>query len=143
MMMEFTPALVACYIWSENHSFKMIRKAKECVINIPTLDLVNEVVGIGNSSGEKLDKFEKFGLTPVAAEKVEAPLIAQCYANFECQLAEARMVSRYGLFIWEVVKAHVATSPKNPQTLHYRGQGEFRVAGRTINLRKKFKPQNL
>jgi flavin reductase (DIM6/NTAB) family NADH-FMN oxidoreductase RutF len=143
MMMEFTPALFGCYIWSGNHSFKMIRKAKECVINIPTIDLVNEVVGIGNSGGEKLDKFQKFGLTPVAAEKVEAPLIAECYANFECQLAEARMISRYGLFIWEVVKAHVATSPKNPQTLHYRGQGEFRVAGRTINLRQKFKPQNL
>ncbi len=143
MMMQFTPALFGCYIWSGNHSFEMIRKARECVINIPTVDLVNEVVGVGNSTGEKLDKFQKFGLTALAADRVDAPLIRECYANFECHLSEARMISKYGLFIWEVVKAHVATSPKNPRTLHYRGQGEFMVAGRSINLRRKFKPQNL
>jgi flavin reductase (DIM6/NTAB) family NADH-FMN oxidoreductase RutF len=143
MMMQFTPALFGCYIWDGNQSFEMIRKAKECVINIPTIDLVNEVVGIGNSSAQEFDKFERFGLTPVAAEKVGAPLIKECYANFECRLADDKMISTYGLFIWEVVRAHVAASPKNPRTLHYRGQGEFMVAGRSISLRKKFKPQNL
>lgn len=143
LMMQFSPALFGCYIWDGNHSFEMIRKARECVINIPTVDLVNEVVGIGNSTGEKLDKFKKFGLTPLGAKKVGAPLIKECYANFECVLADARMVARYGFFVWEVVKAHVATAPKHPRTLHYRGQGEFMVAGRSMSLRSKFKPQNL
>jgi hypothetical protein len=45
--------------------------------------------------------------------------------------------------IWRVVKAHVAASVKSPQTIHYRGQGVFTVAGRTINRRRNFKPQNL
>jgi flavin reductase (DIM6/NTAB) family NADH-FMN oxidoreductase RutF len=143
MMLQFDPALVGCYIWDGNHSFEMIRKAGQCVLNIPTVDLVDEVVGNGNCTGERFDKFEKFGLTPLAAEKVAAPLIRECYANFECQLADARMISSYGLFVWEVVKAHVATSPKNPRTLHYRGQGEFMVAGRSMSLREKFKRQNL
>ena len=143
MMMQFSPALFACYIWDGNHSFEMIRKAKECVINVPTIDLMNEVVGISNSTGAELDKFKEFGLTPVSAEKVRAPLIDECYANFECCLADAGLVASYGLFIWEVVKAHVATSPKNPKTLHYRGQGEFMIAGRSISLREKFKEQNL
>ena len=143
MMMQFSPALVGCYIWDGNHSFEMIRRSKECVINIPTADLVNEVVGIGNSTGAKIDKFKKFGLTPVTGQEVAAPLIKECYANFECRLADGRLISQYGLFIWEVVKAHVATSPKYPKTLHYRGEGVFMVSGRSINLRKKFKPQNL
>ncbi len=143
MMMEFSPALVACYIWDQNHSFEMIRKSRECVINLPTSDLANAVAGIGNCSGSEIDKFEKFGLTPVPAEKVGAPLIKECYANFECQLSDGSLIRKYGLFIWEVVKAHVAISPKNPETLHYRGGGEFMVSGRTLNLRRKFKPQNL
>jgi flavin reductase (DIM6/NTAB) family NADH-FMN oxidoreductase RutF len=143
MMMQFSPALFGCYIWDGNHSFEMIRKSKECVINIPTIDLVNEAVGIGNSRGDKVDKFAEFGLTPVAGAKVDAPLIKECYANFECILADGRLISRYGLFIWEVVKAHVAVSPKYPETLHYRGEGVFMVAGRSINLSNKFKPQNL
>lgn len=143
MMLEFSPALFGCYIWDENHSFEMIRRSKECVINLPTTDLVDEVVAIGNCSGAKVDKFKKFGLTPVTAAKVKAPLIKECYANFECRLADASLISKYSLFIWEVVKAHVATSPKYPETLHYRGEGVFMISGRSLNLRRKFKPQNL
>jgi flavin reductase (DIM6/NTAB) family NADH-FMN oxidoreductase RutF len=143
MMMEFTPALFGCYIWDGNHSFEMIRRSKESVINIPTTDLVNEVVGIGNCSGAEIDKFKEFGLTPIRGGKVGVPLIKECYANFECKLADARMIPKYGVFIWEVVKAHVATSPKNPETLHYRGEGRFMISGRSINMRKKFKSQNL
>jgi flavin reductase (DIM6/NTAB) family NADH-FMN oxidoreductase RutF len=143
MMMEFRPALFGCYIWDQNHSFQMIRSSRQCVINVPTVDLADIVVGIGNSTGTKLDKFGKFALTAMPARKVTAPIIKECYANFECRLADSRMISRYGLFIWEVVHAHVATSVKYPRTLHYRGRGEFMVAGRSLNLRKKFKPQNL
>ena len=48
---------------------------------------------------------------------------SECYANFECRLRDTRMIRAYSLFIWEVVKAHVALSPKRPQTIHYRGEG--------------------
>ena len=57
--------------------------------------------------------------------------------------ADPSLIDKYGLFIWEVVKAHVATTPKNPRTLHYRGRGQFMVAGGQISRREKFKPQNL
>ena len=75
VMLDFSPALFGCYVWDGNHSFEMIRRSKECVINIPTVDLVQTVVGIGNSTGVKVNKFKKFGLTPVLAEKVKAPPI--------------------------------------------------------------------
>lgn len=101
------------------------------------------MVGIGNCHGDEIDKFRHFGLTPVPGDKVEAPLIKECYANFECRLADTRLIPRYSVFVWEVVKAHVAVSPKNLQTLHYRGQGEFMIAGKSMSLRKKFKPENL
>jgi flavin reductase (DIM6/NTAB) family NADH-FMN oxidoreductase RutF len=143
MMLQFSPARFGCYIWDGNHSFEMIRNAKECVINVPTVDLVEEVVGIGNTSGVEIDKFKMFGITPAVAAKVGAPLIKECYANFECRLADAGMIKSHGLFVWDVVKAHVATLPKNPETLHYRGQGEFMVAGRSISRIDKFKPENL
>jgi len=144
MVMEFVPSLVGCYIWSENHSFDMIRKSKQCVINIPTVDLAAAVVGVGNGSGRDMDKFAKFGLTPAPGKKVEAPLIAECYANFECKLVDSSLISKYSLFVLEVVKAHAAASPKYPRTLHYRGDGVFMVSGtNTGRYRKLFKPQNL
>jgi flavin reductase (DIM6/NTAB) family NADH-FMN oxidoreductase RutF len=121
----------------------MLRGSKECVINVPTVDLIDEVVGIGNSSGDRIDKFKEFGLTPVPGVVVRAPAIKECYASFECRLIDAKLIQKYGLFIWRVVKAHVAASVKSPQTIHYLGQGAFMVAGRTINRRRKFKLQNL
>ncbi|MEK6209628.1 MAG: flavin reductase family protein [Pseudomonadota bacterium] len=143
MMMGFSPSLFACYIWDANHSFEMIRRSKQCVINLPTTDLLNEVIGIGNCSGAEVDKFGKFGLTAVAGTKVDAPLIKECYANFECRLYDGSQISKHGLFIWEVVKAHVATSPKYPETVHYRGEGVFMISGRNISRRSQFKAQNL
>jgi flavin reductase (DIM6/NTAB) family NADH-FMN oxidoreductase RutF len=143
MVLGLKPSLVGCYIWDENHSFSLIRRSKECVINVPTVDLVDAVIGVGNSHGPGVDKFATFGLTPVEASKVQAPLIAECYAGFECKLADARLIERYSLFVFEVVKAHVATSPRYPTTLHYRGDGVFMIAGRNVSYRSRFKRENL
>ena len=49
-----------------------------------------------------------------------------------------RLVKTYNFFILEVLKAHVATAPKYPDTLHYRGQGTFITSGRVVNRRQKF-----
>jgi flavin reductase (DIM6/NTAB) family NADH-FMN oxidoreductase RutF len=144
MVMEFQPSLIGCYVWDQNHSFDMVRRSKACVINIPTVGLASQVVGIGNCSGRDVDKFAKFGLTPVAAAEVEAPLIGECYANFECRLVDASLIPKYSLFVLEVVKAHVAARPKYPRTLHYRGDGVFMLSGaNTARYRRYFKPQNL
>jgi len=78
-----------------------------------------------------------------AGTKVDAPLIEECYANFECRLYDGGQISKHSLFIWEVVKAHVATSPKYPETVHYRGDGRLMISGREISRRSQFKPQNL
>jgi flavin reductase (DIM6/NTAB) family NADH-FMN oxidoreductase RutF len=144
MIMEFEPSLIGCYIWTENHSFEMIRNSKQCVINIPTVDLATKVVKIGNSSGRDIDKFATFGLSPKPGTHVRAPLIDECYANFECKLVDSSLIRKYSLFVLEVVKAHVATAPKYPKTIHYRGDGEFMIAGaNTSRYRKLFKPQML
>jgi flavin reductase (DIM6/NTAB) family NADH-FMN oxidoreductase RutF len=141
MMMEFSPALVGCLISDANHSFELIRRSRQCVINLPTTDLAATVVRIGNCSGRDIDKFSEFGLTPEVGTHVRAPLIGECYANFECQLADSGWVKKYNLFVFEVVKAHVATSPKLPKTIHYRGDGEFMLSGEeTRKWRKLFRP---
>ncbi|MCW0374026.1 flavin reductase family protein [Xanthomonas sacchari] len=143
MVLEFSPSLLACCISSANHSFALLRRSKQCVINLPTADLVDTVVGIGNTSGADLDKFAHFGLNPVPATHVAAPLIAECYASFECRLHDGSQIGKHGLFVWEVVKAHVAASPKRPRTLHYRGDGRFMLSGAEISRRRLFKPEML
>ncbi len=133
-MMEFVPPLVGCVISGRNYSFDALTRTRECVINIPTANLAQKVVKVGNSSGKKLDKFKEFGLTPVPASQVGAPLIEECYANFECRVADSRMVNKYNFFVLEVIKAWLDPAQKTPRTLHHEGMGVFRVSGRTIKL---------
>ncbi|MGC1816543.1 MAG: flavin reductase family protein [Casimicrobiaceae bacterium] len=138
-MMEFEPPLVGCVISGRNHSFGLLRTTRECVINVPTVDLARKVVQCGNTSGRRVDKFKRFGLTPVASSQVGVPRIDECYANLECRIADARMVDRYNLFVLEVVKAWIDPSVKKPRTIHHAGRGAFVVDGETIRLRSKMK----
>ena len=138
-MMDFEPPLVGCVLSNRNHSFEMLTASKECVLNIPTVDLAAAVVGCGNTSGRKVDKFKKFHLTPSPAASVKAPLVNQCYASLECKLVDGSMEGKYNFFVLKVVKAWVDPAVKNPKTLHHRGRGAFMVAGKTIQLRSKAK----
>jgi flavin reductase (DIM6/NTAB) family NADH-FMN oxidoreductase RutF len=144
MIMMEEPSLVGCFIWDQNHSREMIRRSKACVINVPTVDIARTVVGIGNCSGRDVDKFAKFKLTASPGKKVDAPAVEECYANFECRLIDSSLIRKYSLFVFEVVHARVARSPKFPQTIHYRGDGLFMIAGPTVSrYRRLFRPDML
>jgi flavin reductase (DIM6/NTAB) family NADH-FMN oxidoreductase RutF len=142
-VLELSPSLIGCMISSGNHSHDLIRRSKQCVINVPTTALTDIVIGIGNTSGAELDKFAHFGLTAAPASQVEAPLIRECHASFECRLYDAALVKKYSFFVFEVVAAHVARAPEHPETLHYTGDGVFMVAGKIISRRSKFRPEML
>jgi flavin reductase (DIM6/NTAB) family NADH-FMN oxidoreductase RutF len=133
-MLDFSPPIAACVISNRSHTFGLLKAARECAINIPTADLADRVVRCGNVSGRKVDKFAAFDLTAVPASRIDAPLIAECYANLECRVVDTAMVNRYNLFVLEVVKAWIDPSIKQPQTIHHRGRGSFMVAGRVIKL---------
>ena len=138
-MIEFEPPLVGCVVSNRNHSFDLLQASGECVINIPTLDIAEKVVGCGNTSGAEIDKFARFGLTPKPAKYVAAPLIEECYANLECRVADTTLVTTYGLFVLEVVQAWIDPAVKDPRTLHHLGHGNFMVAGERIKLKSKMK----
>ena len=101
------------------------------------------MVRIGNCSSRDGDKFERFGLTAVPAREVDAPMVGDCHASFECRLHETRITAEYPLFVWRVVRAHAAVRPRWPATLHYRGEGRFMVAGRELSRRRLFRPDML
>jgi flavin reductase (DIM6/NTAB) family NADH-FMN oxidoreductase RutF len=137
MMAEFEPPLVACVVSNANHSFTALRATKECVIAIPSLELATKVVQIGNCSGQNVDKFERFGLTPAPAAHVTAPLVAECFANLECKVFDTRLVNKFNIFILEVVKAWADPTHKHPKTIHHQGYGRFVVDGEMIKLKSR------
>ena len=138
-MIDFEPPMIGCIISNRNHTFGMLKATRQCVINIPTVELAAQVVGCGNTSGRTVEKFQKFGLTPMPATDVDAPLVAECYANLECKLVDAKMVTRYNFFILEVFRAWIDPARKRPRMIHHLGKGSFMVDGRTIKLPSRMK----
>ncbi len=73
-------------------------------------------------------------MTPRSAKCVAAPLIAECFANLECKVVDTRLVSKYGIFILEVLKAWSTSAYPAVKTIHHQGYGRFVVDGRRITL---------
>jgi len=139
MMVDFEPPLIACIVSDGDYSFAALRATGECVIAIPAVELAPKVVKVGNTSGRDIDKFASFGLTPVPAERVAAPLIAECFINLECRVTDTKLVDKYGLFILEVLKAWTDPKQKHAKTIHHHGYGAFVVDGETIKLKSRMR----
>ena len=134
-MMEFDPPMLGCVVSDRNFSFELLKSGRTCGINIPTLDMAEKLVGCGNVSGVDVDKFERFSLTRMSAVQIEAPLVAECFANLECRVVDTTMVKKYCFFVLEVVNARIDPKVINPQTLHHEGYGKFMIAGERIQLK--------
>lgn len=132
MVMDFTPTFaITTGAW--NHSFTALCKQRECVIAIPTVDLLDTVVGIGTCSGRDTDKFSKFGLTATPGKSVKAPLIRECLANIECTVTD--IIDRYGIVVLEAIAAHIDQKREERRTIHAVGDGTFIVDGRKLDRR--------
>lgn len=131
MPVDFDPPKVACVVGEGNYTFECAKKTKEFVINIPDKSLLKKVIQCGSVSGRKVDKFKKYGLTPVPAAKVKAPLIKECIAHLECKLLREDLAEEYNLFLAEVVCAwakkgffkdnRLLVEKKGAKTIHHLG----------------------
>jgi flavin reductase (DIM6/NTAB) family NADH-FMN oxidoreductase RutF len=133
MVMDFTPVF-AIVTGEWNYSFAALRKNRECVIAIPTVDMLDKVVGIGTCSGADTDKFARFKLTPAQGKVVTSPLIKECLANIECKVID--IVKTHNIVVLEGVAACVDSARKEKRTVHAVGDGTFIVDGRKIDRRK-------
>jgi len=143
MVVDFTP-LFAITTGPWNYSYAALTKSKECVIAVATVDLIDKVVGVGTCSGADTDKFKKFGLTPLKAKHVKAPLIKECLANIECKVID--VVKSHNIVVLEAVSAYFDNLRKEKRNIHAIGDGTFVVDGRKLDrkeMMRKWIPNDL
>ena len=133
MVMDFTPVF-AITTGEWNHSSAALKKHRECVIAIPTVDMLDTVVGIGTCTGAEVDKFARFKLTPVPGKFVRAPLIKECLANIECKVID--FVGKHNIVVLEGVAACVDSTRKEKRMIHAVGDGTFIMDGRRFDRRR-------
>lgn len=110
------PVWVGIAIRDATYSHGLIKEQGEFVVNLPTADMLDKVLGCGSCSGrDGVDKFQKFGLTPVPAKYVKPPLIAECPVNLECKVVAFYNVGDHDLFVGEVLIEHIGKDALNAQ----------------------------
>ena len=132
MVVDFTPRF-ALTTGAWNYSFAALRKSRECVISIPSVKMLDTVIGIGTCSGADTDKFQAFKLTPLDGKYVNAPLIKECLANIECKVVS--IIGKHGIVVLDGLAAYQDDTSKEQRTFHAVGDGTFIVDGRKINRR--------
>ncbi len=102
------PPILGLGIRSSRHSFKLIERSKEFVVNIPTVEILRETDLSGMVSGRQVDKFSETGLTAEPAKRVKPPLIKESPVNIECKVKKIIPLGSHDLFLGEVVCVHVS-----------------------------------
>jgi len=132
MVLDFTGRF-ACVIGPWDYTYEALVKTKECVVSVPTVELIKKVVNIGSCSGNEIDKFKKFSLTPLPAREVKAPLIGECIANIECRVSDH--IKRHDIFVLDAVAAWGNPNVKDKRKFHAVGNGTFYADGEHIDLK--------
>ena len=100
------PAMCYISVRPVRHSYGIIKKNSEFVINLTNLKLAFATDWCGVKSGADTDKFKEMRLTPGKASIVKAPLIMESPVNIECIVKEIKELGTHHMFISEVVAVH-------------------------------------
>jgi flavin reductase (DIM6/NTAB) family NADH-FMN oxidoreductase RutF len=94
-----------CYISvrPSRHSYEIIKRTGEYVINLTTEELARATDWCGCRSGAKYNKWKETGLTPAAATIVKAPILAEAPISIECKVKQILELGTHHMFISEVV----------------------------------------
>lgn len=116
-----------CYvsIRPERHSYGIIKRTGEFVINLTTEALAEATDWCGVRSGRDFDKFRECSLTPEQSAVVKAPAILESPLSIECRVRKVVPLGSHDMFVADVVNVLVDESLLDAGT----GRLDMRRAG--------------
>jgi flavin reductase (DIM6/NTAB) family NADH-FMN oxidoreductase RutF len=99
------PPLLAFAIRPQRYSYELLQENPAFVVNVMTYERAVEVLFCGRCSGRDVDKFATANLTPVPAQMVDVPAIAEAIAHVECKVAAEYPAGDHILVVGEVMAA--------------------------------------
>jgi flavin reductase (DIM6/NTAB) family NADH-FMN oxidoreductase RutF len=112
MPTSHAPPMVAISVGLTRYSLEVLRKAGEFVLCFPSTEQAEETLYFGTTSGRVANKLEARRTATQAASKIDACLVADAVANFECVVVGELLSGDHVIFVGEVVASHVNTEGK-------------------------------
>lgn len=128
---SFSPPLIGVGVHKSRYSFELLKRQKDFVVNLPSLDLLEAVKVCGEKSGRDVDKFKLAKLTPKPSQVIGSVQVAECLLSLECQVVEELVLSERTWFIGEVKAVRFAANFDKTKLLNYWG-GEYRRCGSKV-----------
>ncbi len=135
------PPLVGISVALSHFTHELIDKSMQFVLNIPAMEMLQQVGTCGKSSGRDGDKFALAGITPVSARKIKAPLIKECLGHIECGVVERTKAGDHSFFIGEVLAAGAEEQyfsdgfwKEDVELIHHLGSRYYYCSGRRTEL---------
>ncbi len=100
------PPMVSISVRPERYSYPILKDTGEFVINLTTRELAYATDFCGVRSGREVDKFRTLRLTPLEADQVRAPLIAESPVNIECRVRQILPLGSHHMFLADVAAVH-------------------------------------
>jgi len=141
------PGMVAILSGKRHYSYPFIERTGEFAVNIPHGNIIDAVLGCGRTSGSSVpDKFARFGLTRLKAEKIKAPLVDEAVGCVECRVCQVVDLGASSLLIAQILAARAAPEhfkdgewcfDNGLKLLHHLGGDRFAVTDRELSPRKQ------
>lgn len=142
---SFNPPMVALSIAPQRYSHRLIEETGEFVVNVPTVELMDQAYLIGSKSGRDVDKLKLAGLTLLPAKTVKPPIIKECVAHLECKTVTKVVTGDHDLFVGRVLAAYAdegvfedrLLNPAKAKTLLHYGLDRFTtISGEVLKPRR-------
>ncbi|MFX1346283.1 MAG: flavin reductase family protein [Promethearchaeota archaeon] len=132
-----SPPVCAISMQPRRHSYQLIEKHGEFVINYPTINQLREMDYCGTRSGRDVNKWEELNLTKEKGLVVQVPLVKEFPWNMECKVIQRTELGSHVCYFGEVVAVHCDSKfvknnnidPDKIETFTY-------VSGNYISLKK-------
>jgi flavin reductase (DIM6/NTAB) family NADH-FMN oxidoreductase RutF len=107
MPVSFNPPVICFSIGPTRHTYSLLKKNKECVINVVTPEMEDLMWYCGSHTGSKVDKFKEAKIETEASSKVKPPRIKASPVQLECKINEFVTAGDHVIIVCEIVKEHV------------------------------------
>ena len=103
---SFKPPLYGIAVASKRFTYQLITESREFGINFISSEEASLAAAIGGTSGQQMDKFERFSIEKEEPVKTTAPILKDAYAAYECKLVDSKPYSDHMWVVGEIVAVH-------------------------------------
>ncbi len=115
--LSFVPPLYGVAIAPIRHTHDLMLKADAFGVNFVPLEATQLIGAVGGTSGRDMDKFAAFHIATESSLRTSAPVLADAYVTYECELRDHHVFGDHTLFAGEIVAMHIAEGAFSAQKI--------------------------